>query len=349
MIADNLKTVANHETDSTEGNSTEGNTVSEGLRLRIPRYPRSWYRFGMSKEVKLGAKTPISRSELGREFVAFRAADGAVSVLNGRCSHLGAKLKYAELTEKGLECPLHGWCYSPSGACTHIPTCKNIPDFARQQAYPTVERFGELFYFLDEQPNFEFPNFASSPFESLYPAKPFGLRLEAPWYMVTGNGFDIQHFRQSHDRVLLSEPVVDFPAESSIRVRMRLGVEGDCLRDQIIRRTGGEILDFSYTCWGGTLGFVEARFERASSFGFVSVTPLASDATWYSNTIFVPRRTGVISKHLNFINAELRRMIIFQFLKVDIHRIEGTYSAVERCIEADKALLQYFDWVQRFN
>lgn len=317
--------------------------------LKLPRYPRSWYRLGFSSELKSNATSPISRQEMGKELIAFRTSNGEATVLNGRCSHLGAKLKYGKIVNDSIECALHGWCYSASGACVHLPAEKSIPSFAKQTKYVTAERFGEVFYFLGDNEPFDFPKFATADFSELYAARPFSLRLEAPYYMVTGNGFDLQHFRQSHDRTLLDEPVIDNPSPNAIRVSMRLGVDGDCLRDSIIRKCAGSELNFSYTCWGGTLGFVEAQFERAHSYGFVAVTPLAADAAWYSNTIFVKKKKNFPAKVTNFINAELRRMMIWNFLKVDINRIEGTYAAVDRFIESDNAFHRYLEWIQRFN
>ena len=59
--------------------------------LKVPethefaKYPSSWYLFGPAKGLNAG---PLSARILDRDLVAFRAVDGQVVVMEGRCSHL---------------------------------------------------------------------------------------------------------------------------------------------------------------------------------------------------------------------------------------------------------------------
>src|SRR5262245_46036181 len=72
---------------------------------RLPQgIPSSWYLVAWSDEVPAGELVRLRYLE--REMVAFRGADGAVSVLDAYCPHLGAHLGVGGRVEGGtLRCP----------------------------------------------------------------------------------------------------------------------------------------------------------------------------------------------------------------------------------------------------
>src|ERR1700722_16684401 len=117
----------------------------------FPAYPASWYLFGETHELRRG---PISREILGRRLVAYRTQSGRLSVMDGRCAHLGTDLGAGRVVDESLECPFHNWRYGSDGRCVHIPASKDIPDFARLQTYPAVERHGFIFFFNGTEPLF---------------------------------------------------------------------------------------------------------------------------------------------------------------------------------------------------
>jgi nitrite reductase/ring-hydroxylating ferredoxin subunit len=125
-----------------------------------PRLPSSWYLVAWSDEI---APEAVHRLQyLDREMVAFRAADGSVSVLDAYCPHLGAHLGVGGRVEKGtLRCPFHGWRFDAGGACVEIPYAARIPPRARVPRHTAVEKNGALLVWYDESgrpPFFEVPD-----------------------------------------------------------------------------------------------------------------------------------------------------------------------------------------------
>ena len=199
--------------------------------------PASWYHLGSISEI---TARPL-RFDLpgGQAFVAFRAPGQPVAVLGGRCSHMGADLSRGCVKGGRLVCPLHAWEYAREGPCEHIPGSSEIPAFVRQQNFPVEEQAGHVFFFNRPQTRFPLPFFTGKSGAELLAARPFELIVDAPWHLVSANGFDVQHFRCAHDRTLLGEPVVDSPHPFAWRLRAKFRVTGDSFRDRLTRWMAG--------------------------------------------------------------------------------------------------------------
>src|ERR1035438_7132902 len=72
----------------------------------FPTHPAAWYLFCHSDNLRDG---PSSKRILGRDLVAFRPAGGKATVLDARCSHLGADLGCGEVVGENIQCPYHHW------------------------------------------------------------------------------------------------------------------------------------------------------------------------------------------------------------------------------------------------
>ena len=65
-------------------------------------------------EIKPGAVRPLK--VFGRDLVLFRTTDGAATVLDAHCAHLGAHLGVGGRVEGNtIVCPFHAWAYDGSG------------------------------------------------------------------------------------------------------------------------------------------------------------------------------------------------------------------------------------------
>ena len=185
------------------------------------------------------------------------------------------------VTGECLRCPLHGWDYNADGECERIPTTTEIPRWARQVSYPIRELAGHVFFFNRPEALFPFPQFEGVEWESLHAARPFEFMVDAPWYVASSNGFDLQHFRYSHDRELIGNPLVDAPHAFARRIVAKFKVAGASWRDALTRRFSGPEVTMSVTDWLGNLIFVEARFARTTSYGLL-ITPLIAFAKAWS-------------------------------------------------------------------
>ena len=105
----------------------------------------SWYAAGFSSEFR---DADIQRHIVaGRPIVMWRAADGQVTALDGRCAHKRFPMWDGKLLDDGsLECAYHGFAYDTAGRCVAIPALRDrsdrIPATARLQKFPIVEQDG---------------------------------------------------------------------------------------------------------------------------------------------------------------------------------------------------------------
>lgn len=312
--------------------------------------PASWYYFGSVAELARGPRT----FELpgGRRFVGFLRGDGQPAVLSPRCAHMGADLGRGCVRGGRLACPLHGWEYDAEGRCVHIPVAGEAapPTFARQISYPVMERGGHVFFFNEPRARFPAPFFADAAPAELRAARAFDMHDDVPWYFIGANGFDLQHFRNAHDRVLIGEPTLEAPDPFARRITLRLRVAGRSPADRLTRLFAGPELTMTITVWGGTLIFVTARFRRATSYGLMTVRPLERDATHARVIVWVRRSRHVLGRaFFDAANLELRRGFIRRFLRSDLGRMTGVRYAPARLIEADRPFTEYMEWLRELH
>ncbi|MDH3509679.1 MAG: aromatic ring-hydroxylating dioxygenase subunit alpha [Gammaproteobacteria bacterium] len=116
-----------------------------------------WYAAELSDNV---TEEPVGVRMLGQDFVLFRDTAGRAHCLSNVCPHRGAALADGKVQGDCVECPYHGWQFDSAGHCMAIPSLgadAKIPNRARVDAYPTVERYGIIFAFLGDLPEAERP------------------------------------------------------------------------------------------------------------------------------------------------------------------------------------------------
>lgn len=70
---------------------------------------QGWYLLCSAKKLRTGR---VRHVEVGaRRLVLYRDLAGRAHVVDGRCPHLGSDLALAHVTERGLLCEFHGWCW----------------------------------------------------------------------------------------------------------------------------------------------------------------------------------------------------------------------------------------------
>ena len=171
--------------------------------------PNSWYLVAYSDELEQDMLRPLPY--LGRNMIAVRDRDGSVSILDGYCPHLGANLAVGGTCEDGtIRCPFHGWRYEASGNCVEIPYAKRIPQGARLERYPALERNGmifvwngatdaEPFFTIPKIPEWEDPAYTDSWMR-------FEWDVKTHPQEISENGVDSPHLHTVH----LMDPVEDY-------------------------------------------------------------------------------------------------------------------------------------------
>lgn len=169
-------------------------------RYPFTPFPNGWYCAAHSSEVTRGSSLRVTR--LGRELLVFRGESGVASVCDAYCPHLGADLGVASrVVGDTIECPFHGWRFDGGGTCVRVPYSDKIPQKARIQSWPTVEKDGIIFFFFDAEnrpPQFTIPD---GPFRA-------GVRWSEPLHFkwkirlhiqeVAENALDTTHFPMVH-------------------------------------------------------------------------------------------------------------------------------------------------------
>jgi phenylpropionate dioxygenase-like ring-hydroxylating dioxygenase large terminal subunit len=108
----------------------------------------------------LDKSKPTSFTLLNRNLVLWWDKDGGTwQAFEDRCPHRLAPLSEGRINEQGwLECPYHGWAFSGTGQCEHIPhqTEHSNATFSKRAcatAFPTAVRQGLLFVYPGKPEN----------------------------------------------------------------------------------------------------------------------------------------------------------------------------------------------------
>lgn len=125
---------------------------------------RQHYWFPVLPSVVLEAGgTPMRVRLNGSDYVAFRAGNGQVGVLDEQCPHRGASMALGMNEEDGLRCIFHGWKMNVRGAVVEAPNhagdeaqfCKSI----RSSQYAVREEGGIVWAWFGKGEPPVFPDF----------------------------------------------------------------------------------------------------------------------------------------------------------------------------------------------
>lgn len=319
-------------------------------RPAIPAVPQAWYYACGSHEIIMGARNPVGFTVAGREFVAYRTTGGKAVVLSGRCCHFESSLACGTIIDDCVSCAFHGWRFGPDGSCRFIPAGDPIPAWARQQSYPVTERYGQVFFFLGKSPRFELPHFEGVENTELIGCAPNVFHLKVPWYLVTANGFDMQHFNSGHERQPVGKPRLQAEGEHGLRIDIQLQNVGTSLLDRVAAYFAGKHINLSVVTIGGNSVAVTSVVKRTTTYGFVNIIPVSERECVVVNIVMVRRRRGLVHRLLlNRLNAWLRREFIRRFLSPEAPQLNGCDVVLARCQPADRELKHFLEWLSRLH
>ncbi|WP_182349006.1 Rieske 2Fe-2S domain-containing protein [Tomitella gaofuii] len=113
------------------------------------RFARGWHCLGLAKDFRDGK--PHSIEAFGGKLVVWQDTQGELNVLDSYCRHMGGDLSQGTVKGDEIACPFHDWRWGGDGKCKDIPYAKRVPMRARTQAWPTLERNGQLFVWNDPE------------------------------------------------------------------------------------------------------------------------------------------------------------------------------------------------------
>ena len=118
---------------------------------------RFWQPIITSEELQ---DLPRAPRIMGEDSVAFRDKSSAVGLLELHCPHRGTSLEFGLISEKGIRCCYHGWCFDVDGKVLETPgepPESTLKDRLYHGAYPIHEYCGLVFAYMrppDQQPVF---------------------------------------------------------------------------------------------------------------------------------------------------------------------------------------------------
>ncbi|QDQ98797.1 Rieske 2Fe-2S domain-containing protein [Tomitella fengzijianii] len=177
--------------------------------MSLSMKPTGWFQIGWSDEIPAGEVVPLRF--FGKELVAYRTESGRLAVLDAYCEHLGANLGYGgTVCGDDIQCPFHGWRWSPEGRNTCIPYQEKINRVRRIGTWTSAERDGVMFVWHDaagRAPDHDVPSVfdlfsGSGTADEYHAVRPGGGFCETgltihPQYVIE-NGVDFAHFKYVH-------------------------------------------------------------------------------------------------------------------------------------------------------
>lgn len=168
--------------------------------------PTGWFQVAWSAEVGVG--DVVRMKYFGRELIAWRNESGQVTVMDAYCEHLGAHLGHGgTVVGDNLQCPFHGWQWSPAGRNVCIPYERH-PNLGRRiRTLPTAERNEAIYVWHDVErrpPYFDVPDVFTgwddgATADQYHRASTlYRERLELHPQYVLENGVDFAHFKYVH-------------------------------------------------------------------------------------------------------------------------------------------------------
>ena len=114
-------------------------------------FRRFWLPAILSTQLPQIDCAPVEVRLLGEQLVAFRDTKGKVGILEARCPHRHANLKWARNEECGLRCVYHGWKFDTDGKCLDQPAepvNSRFKESVRAKSYATHEAGGLIWIFM---------------------------------------------------------------------------------------------------------------------------------------------------------------------------------------------------------
>ena len=157
-----------------------------------------WHVVCPSTEV--GSEQPKAVRLLGFDLVLWRDDNGQVNAWQDYCGHRGARLSLGCVKQGEIECPYHGWRYSPLGQCTHVPAHPERSGPSSQRLiyrHHAQERYGYIWVSLEppQRPLPELPEWNDVNYRKIY-AGPYHYKANA--LRSLENFIDASHFPFVH-------------------------------------------------------------------------------------------------------------------------------------------------------
>jgi nitrite reductase/ring-hydroxylating ferredoxin subunit len=304
--------------------------------------PTGWFCVATSQEV--GPASLITRRYFDREIVIFRTGDGALSVVDAHCPHMGAHLgKVGRVEGNFLRCGFHGFVYDSNGNCVDTAYDSPPPAKCSLSRWEVREQNGFVFAWFDEKgrrPDWETPVLDpvgwSRPRWKRY-------RIATHPQETTENSVDFGHFTKLHGFVdgSISEPILTQGPilTSSYLAHRPYGVPGRTLVK----------VPVEYHVTAAGLGYsqveIEIRWLRFNIRVWVLSTPIDDEHVDLTLGLAVEKKLGPLMPIARRIGHGILCAEVEQDLAVWEHKI---FMDPPQLAKGDGPIVAYRRWAKQF-
>lgn len=259
-----------------------------GALTRFARFDvvcEGWYCVGRSKDVPPRGTRKVWIGE--RDLVLWRDAKGGLHAIARACPHLGADLSKGAVTDKGLRCAFHHWCWDGEGACA---AGGGVPERRRARAYEARDRWGLAWVWAgDGPPKYGLPSPAPENERHVVRLPP--QRLDCHPHVMLGNGLDFTHVGPVHGFRFDEDPKVDLQPPHALAVDIHARFAPTWSRRLL--GIADKTARWRFTCIGPTLAWV--KVESPTPFELLwAGRPLPGGGTAAQTVFFLPRRRAMV-------------------------------------------------------
>lgn len=257
-------------------------------------HPTGWFMVGWSWDLAPGEVRPMKIFDT--EIVLYRTEEGDAHVVDAYCPHLGAHMGHGGcVVGENLQCPWHGWQWSPEGRNVHIPFADNIREDGRVRQWEIREHHHIIHVWHDalgRDPFWEWPGIPEfedregfyQPDEHPVAATSYGVLPVTP-YIYIENAADVFHFPFVHGA---TEPVEiqrwEEISEHYLQVTFKLLFGGN-KPSTWLTPDGPTYGTIENDIWGLGLGVPRFEFAGLTTAQLVSVTPVDDETSLAWSTV----------------------------------------------------------------
>jgi phenylpropionate dioxygenase-like ring-hydroxylating dioxygenase large terminal subunit len=243
-----------------------------------------WYAVAAAQTLKRGR---VRRAWIGkRDIVLYRDLSGVARAVERACAHLGADLAQGEVTEKGLQCAFHRWCWGVDGACT---AGGGVAAGARIRTYEVRERWGLIWVWAGGAPAYDLP--MAAPENRAHVLRLPPQRLDCHAHVVLGNGLDLTHVVPVHRFHFEEDPIIEPEPPHRISVRVQARFHATLMRTLL--GLSGRPARWRFTNIGPSLAWVEVT--SPTPFELVwAARPLPDGSCATQTLFFLPRWSALV-------------------------------------------------------
>ncbi len=193
-------------------------TTTETEASQNQRYAEGWYIVVPVNKLKVNQ--PFAVDICGKALLVVQQPGKTAAVIDRACPHMGVDLATGKICDGAIVCAYHGAAFSLETG-NYEGTAFVSP--IRLRSYPSVERYGWIWFYNGTTPRYELPEFDPE----LYTFSFQKFQAEASMETLMLNALDSLHFQYIHNDLLTTKvpQYYDVAATSEYSFRCQLNIE----------------------------------------------------------------------------------------------------------------------------